>query len=402
MKSNIHKKLEIIANCIYAKYNCPHTLDKIGIYDGICGIILFLFYYSQYTKEKKYRKLAEELSEEMLCKIFNNIPTYSSGLAGILYLFIYLHEHKFIDINIEEYSKEITAFLNKNIDDYIKNNKYDFMHGALGIGLYFLKANKSPKSIYTLIDYLYHSAEKDKEQKIFKWESIIDYKKGISGYNISLSHGLSSIIIFLCRSIDYGFHSEKAILTLTGAINYILSQEYKEKDGLSLFPSQSTENETEKKYSRLAWCYGDLGIGISLLYAGITTQNREWENKGMYILERSTFRTSLSKNSVIDAGICHGSAGISMIYNRLYINTHKECFHMAYNYWINITLQMSHFQDGLAGYKSFYPQGWLQDYSLLTGISGIGLVLLSNLYQDRQEWDELFIINFKNKGYGKD
>jgi hypothetical protein len=57
------------------------------------------------------------------------------------------------------------------------------------------------------------------------------------------------------------------------------------------------------------------------------------------------------------------------------------------------TLDFSNFKDGLAGYKTVKIQEMICDYSLLTGISGIGLVLLSYLENDPQAWDELFLIS---------
>jgi len=96
---------------------------------------------------------------------------------------------------------------------------------------------------------------------------------------------------------------------------------------------------------------------------------------------------------VRDAGICHGSAGIALLYHRMFLETHCSEFKEATEFWIQQTLEFSRFEDGLAGYKTWQKEGWKCDYSLLAGIAGIGLVLLFYLENNQQTWDELFLIS---------
>jgi hypothetical protein len=96
---------------------------------------------------------------------------------------------------------------------------------------------------------------------------------------------------------------------------------------------------------------------------------------------------------VFDAGICHGSAGIAMIYRRMFIDTKLDFFSCATKYWLNQTSNFSVFDDGLAGFKTCTGNNWENDYSLLTGISGIGLLFLSYLREDQQYWDEIFLLS---------
>lgn len=398
MKNKLMAKVTSIAECIYSQYSSVlYVSQNWGLYNGNCGIVLFLFYYAKYTKDYKYAELAESLLVKLLDNSFHNISlsSFSGGLSGVLYFFEFLREHDFVDIDVSEYKDDIEQYLVTYMQREIKKGQYDFMHGAIGIGLYFLKARLSVNNIQVLTDYLYETAEKDFSNRIFKWKSIIDYDKNEMGYNISLSHGISSIIIFLSRLIQANICNNKILSMQEGAVNYILSQEYHMEETLSQFPSQSLENTTytiQNGYSRLAWCYGDLGIGLALLQAGRSIKNIKWIEKGLQVLEGSTVRRNLYQNYVIDAGICHGSAGIAMIYNRLYLDTNRSCFLMASQYWYNVTFEMASFENEIAGYKTYLRGEWMSDYSLLTGVSGIGLSLLSYLYEDRQEWDEIFLL----------
>ena len=143
----------------------------------------------------------------------------------------------------------------------------------------------------------------------------------------------------------------------------------------------------------MAWCYGDLGIGIALLQVRKILEKKEYEKKGLEILLKSTQRRNYNETLVTDAGICHGSAGIALIFRRMYYEIGRKEFKEATQYWINQTLHFSRFEDGLAGYKTYIKDGWKNDYSLLMGISGVGLVLLSYLENDKQDWDEMFLLS---------
>ena len=113
----------------------------------------------------------------------------------------------------------------------------------------------------------------------------------------------------------------------------------------------------------------------------------------MDVLKKSTQRLSLTENRVVDAGICHGSAGIALIYYRLYIETQMREFNEATNHWLKQTINFSKYEDGLAGYKTSLIDELKCDYSLLTGISGIGLALISCIEKGNQEWDEMLLLS---------
>jgi len=394
MENLIKQKLDSIAECIFTKIQNTEP-ESFGLYSGEFGILLFLFYYSKYSRNKKHKLLTEKYAEKLLEQFVEKekLHTFCSGLSGILYLFEFLRENDFIDMDISEVQPLIDNYIVARMRQDILRQNYDFMHGALGVGLYFLKSKTNTKYIQELIDYLYLTAVKDSSNRIFKWKSVIDDEKNLLGYNIALSHGMSSIVIFLSRVILNGINDEKIFKMLSGTLNYILNQQIDFMKYGSCFPNHSLESSDNVLKSRLAWCYGDLGIGIALWQAGKGTDNSFWKEKGIEILLQSTRRRSYKDSFVIDAGICHGSAGVATIFHRMYLETSREEFKDATYYWITQTLNFSRFDDGLAGYKTHFKDTWIIDYSLLTGISGIGLVLLSFLEDNQQSLDEMLLLS---------
>lgn len=320
--------------------------------------------------------------------------TFSKGITGCFWVLNHAKKNNLISMNLKSldfYNK----FLKNSMITEIKNDNYDFLHGAIGIGLYLLEKSKN-KSIYNyigkLIDCLYEI--KETENTGFKWYSLINSETELYGYNLSLSHGSSSIICFLSKVHSKGFFQEKTKILLDGAIEYILKNGTKNKEDF-LYPSWVPKDNSYST-SRLAWCYGDLGIAIALYYAGVSTNNNDLINKSIENLTHTSNRRDLIKENVLDACLCHGTAGIAHIYKRMYRNTGIEKFKETHDFWINETLKMAKFKDGLAGYKKY--QGldsgeWRTEYGFLDGIAGIGLTLLSSISDEDPSWDECLLLS---------
>lgn len=244
LKSALKLKVEEIAEEIYLNLKKQKRERTLGLYDGDFGILLFMFYYAKYSKEQRYISIAEQYTEELIDLLTKNInsSTFCSGLSGILYLFEFLREKEIIDIDISEHQNELHKYLTHQMYLFIHNDRYDFMHGAIGIGLYFLKKQTNIIQIQDIINFLHSTAEKNANKKTFKWKSVINYDTNSIGYNIALSHGISSIAIFASRILKSNLENENAKDILQGSINYILSQRIDPVKYGSFFPSHSLDN----------------------------------------------------------------------------------------------------------------------------------------------------------------
>ena len=115
------------------------------------------------------------------------------------------------------------------------------------------------------------------------------------------------------------------------------------------------------------------------------------------LIYAATKRRDLQDNFVQDAGLCHGTAGIGHIFYRMWWNTRMPEFKAAADYWFEQTLKMARFPDGLAGFKAWHSEkygGWVKDYGLLEGVSGIGLALLTYYYEIEPAWDECLDMHY--------
>lgn len=390
-------RLTEIASCI----NKAMKTNPYGTMQGLLGenfgSLLFLYYYADFTQDKQNMLLAKQVFDNLFTKLESNIAgfSYSNGYAGIFYLLRFLQEKKFIRIDFSDSEEIIESYIINHARNCMQMNDYDYLHGSLGVAFYILKKNPNHPFLREFIAFIYNTAEKNSLNHTVKWKTPYGWPEREYGYHLSLSHGMTSMVLFLCRlmkskSINA---SNDCLSMLEGCMNYILMQEIDPTQYGSYFSNRSLEDNYLPVQSRLAWCFGDIGIAWALWQTGIAINNRPWQDKAIEIMEYATRRVNGEQTWVNDCGICHGSAGIAMVFRRFYLETHGKIFHDAWIYWINFTLNFNRFDDGLAGYKTLELREWKNDLSLLTGISGIGLSLLSFMRDDLQEWDELFLMS---------
>lgn len=364
-------------------------LDKKNIlnyslFGGDFGGIIYLYHYSKINKEY------ETVADGFLDKIFSvlkyrpAIGSYCNGLAGLGIGLHYLDVNNFIS-GVDGALDEFDIFIEYSFDEALKTSNYDFLHGLIGIGFYYLmRYNKRPEvalpKLEKIADYLNETAVKDGNS--VKW--VYNPDEINKKYNISLSHGMSSMVLFLSKvlksNVPVGLkHKAKELLIPT--LNYILRQQIDGQKTGSWFPSFYFDSDTVPDRSRLAWCYGDLGVATALWQAGKVLSRADLGKLAIEILEYTAVnRRDIQTNLVFDACICHGAAGIAQIFYTMYKETGNVKLKSAYEYWRNVVLNMAAV-DGI-GQLTFYFYNPTEDNhrnrtSILEGVAGVGLFLLN-------------------------
>ena len=115
-------------------------------------------------------------------------------------------------------------------------------------------------------------------------------------------------------------------------------------------------------------------------------------------LARQTAERSLKDSSVIDAGICHGAAGVAHLFNRLYQATDDPVLAEAARRWIDEALALRRLDEGIGGFRSWAPNedkelGWRDEPGFLTGAAGVGLALLAAATAVEPEWDRVLQVS---------
>lgn len=374
------KEAEKIADSIL-KIRRP--LEDIGFFSGESGVVFFLSMLGSIKGREKYLDAGIDLllkihKEVVLGKHTN--PTFSGGVAGYSWMLEYFSQERIIDLNTENLLEEVDDFLYMWMIKFLNKGNFDFLHGAGGIVLYFIRrmsAETAPKD--KIVCYLNQAVEyietlgKHKTDIVF-WETLFN-EYSLPAANISLSHGTSSVVVILCKLINENICKERCNILLKKAVAYLHSNR---RDGLkhgSFFPTYSLD-VPEPAASRLAWCYGDLGIMNSLQMAGLLLNDNFTLHAMEEVSSHLKTRRNLVENKVEDACICHGTTGVALYAYLVYQRDSNEANKDFLSFWLNATLKMGRNEDGVAGYM--YQDNRIiggkreLTVNFLQGLSGVG------------------------------
>jgi len=411
LKNKILSKLREIADSLCV----PDSNHKegIGLMSGSTGIMLFLFYYSKFSQQQKYYDAGVDMIQntyEVIGRGFTN-HRFSEGLAGVEWAVEHLVTAGMLELEIDDDSDDLGSFFYDKMQEDLQRGYFDWMHGAIGNGFYFLnpagenRFKKHRDYLGLLVQGLERisSAEETVAGELsggILWPSVVEHQTGLRGVNLGLAHGTAGIIWFLGKMVDIGVAEEKARFLLEGAVKCLLDRQLEVNPDvakhLSRFPSKVIPGRVPVS-SRLAWCNGDPGIGIALWLAGLWAGNKEWKQCAVDVLLHSCRRRNPEENGVFDAGICHGTAGVAHIFNRMYHYTGIESFKDSARYWIEATVKKAVFDDAPTGFKTMIGAGeqteWAAVNGLLDGIAGIGLVLTAAVSDIDPGWDRCLLLS---------
>jgi len=388
IKNKLAEIAEIILETDFKEMNSQ------GIFSGTSGIALFCFLYYKETGIQAYWDKGMDLMNQGIKNTANgSITSICNGLSGLAWSCHFLFEAGILDMDDADFFNVADDYVYKSMIYGLSRNDIDFLHGSIGLGFYFVKRFKEKKStekyLQDCASMLQRLSVNDTQGRkwIFRNEDFPDARAS----NLSLSHGMSSIIILLSKIHILTNHQNETLLTtIRESVDFLIRQRYPDQRR-SIFPSWEL-NIDQTNYSRLGWCYGDLGIALAIFHAAIALEDQTMKQYSIDCFLHSAKRMDLKQDFVWDGGICHGTAGIALIFMRMYKNTGVIEFKNAYDFWIQKTLDMDYHQDGLAGYKSMEKNGYKNEHIMLTGISGIGLALLSAVSKEDQYWDECLLL----------
>lgn len=359
--------------------------DHISLYNGRCGVLLYQAL-SLIVKEDEVMDRAMAANFQMIKTILNessSIPdTFASGLAGFGWLSCYLSDIGFLEEN-DSFLAWLDETLEKSIIKHLAEDSVDIMHGAMGLGLYFLKRRRHSQ-VEMVIHHLWKTSKRN-EQGTF-WTRFDHYNIQGTVIDFGLAHGISGILYFLHKCSVAGIQSVICDQLISQGICFLHNNRQDMTASGSFFGTYILESEHPSQsplYSRLAWCYGDLGI-LRTLYL-INKSKKDKADIEELLLQTCTRRKE-GQTLVSDISLCHGSSGAALLFYDLYHQTVNPKFLEAAYFWAD---------ESLAYYnKLSIPDA---DKSLLTGITGMGLMSIAlqspKLHQKRYSaWKEAFFL----------
>jgi lantibiotic modifying enzyme len=147
-------------------------------------------------------------------------------------------------------------------------------------------------------------------------------------------------------------------------------------------------------FSRLAWCWGDLGIAVAFHNIKSSPSFQVNNEKALKVINYCAKRRNLNDEKVVDAGLCHGSSGIALVFDHFYHETGSSLILATRNFWLQKTLEMCIHEDSASGFKAFDSESnsFYVNSNFLEGDAGIGLMLLDFMTGNRGNWRKSLLV----------
>jgi lantibiotic modifying enzyme len=390
---------------------------------GSAGTALFLGYLSMLPG----REALKERAMELLGHAVENVrltpgAQFYGGYSGIAWAVEHMQQYVF---EAEEGADEEDA--NEGVDEVLQDlltpspwqSDYDLISGLAGYGVYALERLSKPSARKVLAKILDHlealalpratgHAWPTPAELLPPWQR----KIAPNGYlNLGLAHGNPAVLLLLAAMEKAGrkypeIDSARAKKLLEGGMAWFFSQFQSPQNGSYLAgwcPVEQEKVEAPDGGSRVAWCYGDLGASIAILNAARLVERTEWEAKALDMARLAAART-LETSGVRDVGLCHGSAGNMLLFQRLFHLTGEACFKQAAQMYLEHAIHTRDKGGPFAGYTSYHPDmdedgkpkegsnPYKPEAGLLEGAAGVGLALLASLGVE-PKWDRFMMLS---------
>lgn len=312
-----------------------------------------------------------------------------SGATGIAWVAAFLaREIGFDGFDLDEFD----SALDEHLSDPEWRGHYDLSYGLCGLGCYLLErpstercadsvralvahleCRLTPGGILTPPNHLHPRA------RALTPEGRVD---------LGMAHGLAGVVALLARIERSGLAGPLGRRVLQRAAEALVAAGTGTDEGR--FPAWEGAG-----HSRSAWCYGDPGVASALLDAGDALGSADLVSLATETAELAASRAPESTSEFRDQGLCHGRAGLALIYRRLHRRTGSEVLGDAAETWLLLLANLSNDSGGIGGFTSWGTdqKAPYSDPTFLTGTAGVALALLSVGVSRCAAWDRCLLLD---------
>lgn len=273
---------------------------------------------------------------------------------------------------------------------------FDLVGGLIGVGVYALERLPSRAGVTLLervIDSLAVRAERSADG--VSWPvaagSVPLYSQLACAFP-GVAHGSAGAIGLLAAACAAGVAAASARPLLDGAVGWLLAQSLP-PGSESRFP-RVVAADAAPEPRRASWCHGDPAIALVLLSAARAVGEPGWEAEAI-ATARAAALVPIDPEQ--DASLCHGTAGLAHIYNRMFQLTGDAELGAAGRRYIDRTLELG--RGG--GYRFRIGEDSMEArVGLRIGSAGVALALLAAASEVEPAWDRLFLMSMATRKPG--
>lgn len=298
----------------------------------------------------------------------------------------------------EDRSGDIDDALTRLLRRYPEDAPYDLINGLTGLGVYALARWPRPGAaplVLGVIEQLARRARHDRDG--VSWRTPAS-RRGPrrewywpSGVDLGVAHGIAGVIPFLARVHRLGLARQTVRPLLDGAVRWLLAHLADTAAGPTV--PYFIADGVEPGPARSAWCYGDPGVAAALLLAARDAGEPGWAAAATGLAVRAAARPP-DQTGVVDAGLCHGSAGLAHLFNRMYQMTAEPALADAARFWVERTLELCSAMAPSRGVTLTEaarpgPKG----PGLLEGAAGVALAMEAAATTAEPVWDQMLLVS---------
>jgi hypothetical protein len=325
-----------------------------------------------------------------------------SGFPGIAWVTEHL-QGRIFEAGEDDPNLEIDEALLALLSGSPWTGEFDLINGLVGLGIYAVERLPHPtaaRCLERIVDELALAAERGPEGSAWFTPpsrlpdfKLASYPEGL--YDVGTSHGAAGVIALLAAACRAGIRTGTARPLLDESVAWLLAREVTDGRGFR-FP-HFHHPAVEPRSSRLAWCYGDVGTSAALLFAARAVGEPAWESRALAVALAAAEPGPRSE-TVHDAGLCHGAAGVAHLFNRMFQVTGEERLAASARSWYERALAYRTPGLGIGGFRSWATAGtgvmdWRADPGFLEGAAGVGLALLAAISPIEPNWDHLLLVS---------
>lgn len=380
------------------------TGGAAGLTGGSAGLALFFAYLHRVEPSVRHEDVSERLLQASMEAVSSQpmSAALSSGFTGVAWVVEHLqnsgHEVE------EDALLEIDEALLQLLETPPWSGTHDLISGLAGLGVYALERLPRPSAVQCLERVVARLAETAQTlpEGIAWWTQgpfLPAWRRARSSQpvcDLGVAHGVPGIMGVLAGAVSAGVSAEESRRLLRGAWDYLWAHRMPYPG--ARIPDAVAPDLTPRP-TRSGWCYGDPGVSLVLHGVARTLGDSQREEAALALACEAAHRP-LEETRVADAGLCHGSAGLAHIYNRLYQATGRSELAAAARQWLDHTLGLWQPGQGIGGYRvqNAREDGelfWDVSPGLLAGEAGTALALLAAASPVEPAWDRSLLMSLR-------
>jgi hypothetical protein len=385
--------------------------NSIG--DGRSSLAMMYLYAGNALKDENLSQKGIHLVEE----VFNGMDDkeqsilhrmdYYGGLCGFLSVLANLTKYELLEFDLSSIASLDELLADWACQQLVESNT-DFFQGAMGVMNYFIQRLPNAEelgpdeyhllqSLDLMLRLLPNLFETDDSGNYFiinqHYNRIDDRQE--KEVNYGLAHGMCGVLLNVAALRLKGYFKESCDQILLPATKTILRLREKANppSPFCFVGSLDMDNNRSVGYQmRMGWCYSDLNlvqlfIRLQKIYGKSLIPTEMMQD----ITQRLTSRKDFENTRLEDPFICHGYAGVSQYYRKLFHESGVKTFEEASKHWLLRSIQFYEEEDN-QHFFTFDSERRRRNSSFFYGQVGVVLCLLSAIDAKFSNWSETILL----------